>query len=93
VGGINIMKHQAKLFNLQRHLDDIFAHARDIAEFMQDIRDAHGGNRGPIQRREQYAAKGIPQGYPIAPFEGADNKLTIVASFCSTLNLRRYHIA
>ena len=41
VGGFAFVQDHADLFDLQNHLDHVFTHTRDIAEFMQDIRNTN----------------------------------------------------
>ena len=90
--GFHIVQDQANLLDLQHHLNDIFPHARNVAELMQHIRDADRGDRRAVQRGEQHAAQGIAQRHAVTPFQGADHKFAIIASFSFALDFRRYHV-
>ena len=63
----------------EHHLNYIFPYSRNVAELMQNIRYTYGSNRCSIQRGKQYSAQCIAKSDTKTPFEGTDDKFTVIS--------------
>ena len=52
-------------------------HARQVAELVLGALDAHGGDRGALERGQQHAAQGVADGAAVAGLEGLGDELGI----------------
>jgi len=89
---IHVVQLHANLLQVQHYLDYIFAYARNGAEFVHHVRNAHSRNRSAFQRGKQNTANRVAHGNSKTAFQWADCELPGLTALFLNFHFWCYHI-
>ena len=79
---------QRQLLDVQHDVDDVFPHAFQRREFVNDAVDLDRGHGRALQRRQENAAQGIAERHAEAAFQGLGDQARLALRVGARLDLR-----